>query len=43
MESSGLLSRQRSVDDERKVNIRLSQKGKELKTGAYDATPDIII
>lgn len=36
MESAGILSRERSVDDERKVYIRLTEKGEKLKSKAYD-------
>jgi DNA-binding MarR family transcriptional regulator len=35
MESLGLLQRQRSQEDERHVNIRLTDKGQKLKEEAY--------
>jgi DNA-binding MarR family transcriptional regulator len=34
MEQSGLLSRQRSVEDERRVEVRLTPDGRTLKTRA---------
>lgn len=34
MEAQGIITRQRSVEDERKVIVTLTQKGKELQTKA---------
>ncbi len=42
MESAGLLSRERSADDERKVCIRLTEKGAKLKSKAYDVPKEIL-
>ncbi|MEG6584756.1 MarR family winged helix-turn-helix transcriptional regulator [Dendrosporobacter sp. 1207_IL3150] len=36
METAGLISRQRSKEDERSLIVKLTDKGKELKKQAYD-------
>ncbi len=36
METQGLLKRQRSINDERKVIVKLTKKGKELKEKALE-------
>lgn len=41
MEAADLIKRQRSVDDERKVNVRLTEKGKALKEEAY-CIPEVL-
>ena len=42
MASMGLLSRERSAEDERKVLILLSPKGKDLKTKALDIPKEMM-
>ncbi|MGC5324705.1 MarR family winged helix-turn-helix transcriptional regulator [Brevibacillus sp. SYSU BS000544] len=41
MEAADLIKRQRSVDDERKVNVRLTENGKALKEEAY-CIPEVL-